>query len=166
MKNSHHAEIRYRKLYTKCTKQKSRRSELASDFCDFFQIFPVQTDLVLMLFLTCRTFPWCSCSVPELSREPPADQEQTAAGSLRNPTARHDLTKSESNNTARQGQPESGPGTTVEVPNQRRTQPEPKPILTERCKTRLKALLCNHGKNIQKANKTRLKGQIRRYRSI
>lgn len=103
---------------------------------------------------------------PGLSREPPADQEQTAAGSLRNPTARHDLTKSESNNTARQGQPESGPGTTVEVPNQRRTQPEPKPILTERCKTRLKALLCNHGKNIHETDKTRLKSQIQRYRSI
>ena len=45
-------------------KIKSRRSELVSDFCDFFQIFPVQAGPVLMLFLTYRTFPWCSCSVP------------------------------------------------------------------------------------------------------
>ena len=38
----------------------------------------------------------------------------------------------------------------MEVPNQCQTQPEPKPIIIERCKARLKAFLCNYGKIYRK----------------
>ena len=58
--------------------KKSRRSELVSDFCDFFQIFPVQTVPVLMLPLICRTFPWCYLprpgTIPETSSRSGTDR--------------------------------------------------------------------------------------------
>ena len=124
-------------------------------FLRFFQIFPVQTDPVLMLLQTCRTFSWYFCPSRGASREPSADQQQTAAQSPWKPCRPAWSSKPEPTT------PPAGdnPGAFQEQLRKCQTQPEAKPILTERCKMRLKTFLRNHGKiyrkHIKRAQKSK-----------
>ncbi len=124
-------------------KIENRRSELVSDFCDFFQIFPVQTDPVLMQFLTCRTFSWCSHPVPGTASRSGIDRhrepmEATPPGVIWQARAKQITNNKPAGDN---------PGTDRE---QLRNSQNQKPILTERCKMRLKTFLRNHGKIYRK----------------